>query len=277
MRYKLLGILAGSLICTSAFAAKSDFTGFYVGVRAGEMMAQAKVETHSSATFINQYDDDNQLAVNGSNNIWNNSLAGDLFFGYGKFVNNSNFYLGGEGFVQIAQPEGTLNMSAYHQEPNDDGDYETLTNSTETSLGTIGFGVDFRPGYLIDPQTLVYGRIGLAFNRETIDSRNNFDFYNVFDEITSKNTLNASHTRDAIGFRLGVGAERKICSKLSVTVDYVYTDYQTVSANGVGDVTTDYPGGGPLAIGTVPNGFVTDSNGSIATQTLMLGLKYNIA
>ncbi|MDX2164165.1 MAG: outer membrane beta-barrel protein [Gammaproteobacteria bacterium] len=276
MKLKVIGVLAGSLMCSTAFAAKSDFTGYYAGVRAGGMVTQAKVENNTSATFVNQYDSDNQLSVNGSNNVWNNSLAGDLFFGYGKFVNNSRFYLGGEGFVELANPEGTLAMSSYHQQPNDDDDRQTLSTNTTASLDHIGFGVDFRPGYLLDSRTLVYGRVGLAFNRETIDAKNTFTFYNIPDDITTNNTLNTSKTRDTIGIRLGFGAERRINSKLAVTVDYVYTDYGRVKVFGMGDVTTDYPGD-MLITSTVTNGFVNSSNGSLVTQTLMFGLKYNIA
>jgi len=273
MKFKLLGVIAGSLMCSTAFAAKSDFTGYYVGARAGEMITQTKIENNSSAMFENTYDSENVLAANSSNNVSNNSLAGDLFFGYGKFVNNSRFYLGGEGFIQVAQPEGTLNASSFHAQPGDDSDYETLSTSTETSLERVGFGVDFRPGYLLDNQTLVYGRLGLAFNRETVNAKNSFVFHDIDDDTTTTNTLNASRTDDTVGYRLGLGVERKVNSRLSMTVDYIYTNYKRVNVSGTGDVRTDFDGGSS----TVTNGFVNNANGSIATQEMLIGLKYNIA
>jgi opacity protein-like surface antigen len=272
MKLRLLVVAVGSLICTSAFAsANSNFDGFYAGGRVGGLATNAKIQNDSSATFINQYDDENQVNSSASNNIWNNSLAGDAFVGYGKRMNNSNFYLSGEVFAELGQPEATLNQSSYHQQPNDDEDNETLSTSSKVSLGHVGFGVDFRPGYLIDSNTLVYGRIGAVVNRETINSNDVFSFDDLQGEIITNNVLNASRTRDVVGVRFGLGAERRINSNLSATIDYVYTDYGRVSARGVGDINTTVDGDPD----TVPGGFLNNASGTLATQALMVGLKYN--
>jgi opacity protein-like surface antigen len=273
MKLKLVAIALGSLICTSAFAAHSSFSGFYAGVRVGGLSTDAKIQNDSSATFVNQYDSDNRLSSSGSNNLWNASVAGDAFFGYGQFVQHSNFYLGGEAYVEYGNPSATMNMSAYHQQPNDDADTETLNTRTEASLGHVGFGVDFRPGYLIDANTLVYGRIGAAFNRETVNSQDVFSFNDLQGEVVTNNVLDASKTRDTVGLRLGLGAEHRISRNLSATVDYIYTDYGRVNASGVGDIHTTVDGSPE----TVTGGFINNATGTLATQTLMLGLKYNIA
>ena len=273
MKLKLLVVAIGSLVCASAFAAtNSGFEGFYAGARVGGLSTNAKIENNSSATFVNQYDSDNQLNSSGSNNIWDSSVAGDLFAGYGQFMNNSNIYLGGEIFAELGDPGATMNQSSYHQQPNDDEDNETLNTRTETSLDHVGFGVDFRPGYLIDNNTLVYGRIGAVVNRETINSNDVFSFDDLQADVITNNVLNASRTRDVVGIRFGLGAERRINQNLSATVDYVYTDYGRVNAGAVGDVNTTDDGSPE----TVTGGFINNASGRLATQTLMIGLKYNI-
>lgn len=97
-------------------------------------------------------------------------------------------------------------------------------------------GLDFRPGYFIAPCTLLYGRIGVGYNKISIRTNlnNNFTQTSIFTVTPPPLTITAADIADVerhkkVGsFRLGFGLEQNICENLTIRADYVNTNYRHV-------------------------------------------------
>ncbi len=275
-------VLAASGMNVFARTNTSPFDGFYAGINAGAAFTTGKISNTSSATFINLFDNNNQLASSQSVNVASTQGGGSIFAGYGQMLGCSSFYLAGEIFGNTYQRESTLRDYAFHAEPDDDEDFESLTTRTKANLNNGEFGIDLRPGVLLlGNHTLLYGRVGVAFNKLHLNSDNDFSFTFLGSDppITTDSFLSESQTKSVSALRLGLGLESYICKNLALTVDYIYTSYGKINASNTGDVTTVIEGGPTLAQSSsdtfvVSDGLVNQSSANLNTQTVTLGIKY---
>lgn len=252
------------------------FNGYYGGVAGGVLRTESEISASATSTYANLFDDANQLALSQHEiTVHDYSGIGDIYLGFGHFVGDSKFYLAGEIFGNWADRENSLRNWAYHSQPNDDEDFESLATKTSLELRNGEYGVDIRPGYLIDTNTMVYGRIGVAFNELTNESTDTFSFTRhsqvLQSQATFDNTLSRSKEKHVSALRLGIGLEHKITDSLAVTADYIYTYYGKVNTSGISDTTTAGEDLDPILN---VDGLQVQSSGRVSTQAGMLGIKY---
>lgn len=277
----LLAVIISSPTCAMAYT--TLFNGYYGGVMGGIMQTDTQISASSSAAYNTFFFTDKELALAQSNvNVFKYSGAGAIYLGYGHFIPNSCFYLAGEIFGNWAVRNNALRNHAYHSDLDvffGDNHHESLTNLTSTKLRNSEFGIDIRPGFMMDTNTLLYGRIGLAFNKLTTKNTNDFAYTGllpVFPPLTTSHSfLNQSKTKNKTALRLGIGLEYHVAENLSVTADYIYTYYGKVNTSAVGDTTFNNGEDFDRAIPNfVKDGSTTQSSSRMYTQTAMLGLKY---
>lgn len=254
------------------------FNGFYGGIMGGVTQTNAVISSSASSTFANYYDDANVMSSSQTHvNMYNHTGIAALTLGFGHFFGDSKYYWAAEIFGDWAsRRNATLNNSAYHAEPSDDQDFSYLNTSTSVKILNAEYGADFRPGYQMDTNTLIYARFGVVFNRVINETTNDFIFTSTRQtpNVTFGTTLNQYHKQDTTtALRLGFGLERLVTNSLAVTADYIYTYYGRSRTAGVGNTLS---GGEDIAIEPVTNvdGLTAQSSGRIGTQTAMLGLKY---
>jgi len=266
--------------CVFATVPNPGFNGYYGGLGAGVMRTESKISTSATSSYENYYDDNNQLALSQSGvEVHKYTGTGALYVGFGHFINNSDFYLAGEIFANWAHRKNTLDNWAYHQSPDDDEDFESLSTATSVQLNNGEMGIDIRPGYLIDTNTMVYARLGLAFNKVKTTTGSTFSFTDMRSSPFSvyNSSLNQSNRHSKTGARIGIGLEHMVSDRLAVTADYIYTYYGKSNTTGVGNTTTIVNGGedGPETVQFINiDGLEAKSSGRISTQSAMLGIKY---
>jgi opacity protein-like surface antigen len=268
---------------TCAMAYNTLFNGYYGGVMGGIMQTDTQISADSSAEFNTFFSTDKTIAMAQRNvNVFKYTGTGAIYLGYGHFIPNSCFYLAGEIFGNWAARNNALRNAAY--QANLGGSifeqyYVSLTGLTSSKLRRSEFGIDIRPGFMMDTNTLLYGRIGLAFNKLTTTNTNDFAFTGLAPLLpaltTSHSYLNQSKTKNKTALRLGLGLEYHVADNLSVTADYIYTYYGKVNTSAVGDTTfnngEDFD---TFITNFVEDGAVAHSSTRMYTQTAMLGLKY---
>ena len=146
----------------------------------------------------------------------------------------------------------------------DDVDSQDITTTTISKLQNGEFGADFRPGFMMDTNTMLYGRIGVAFNRATLKTSNTFVFNNLGDSITYVSPFYKTKNHNAPALRLGIGLERHVSDSISITADYIYTYYGNVKTSVGGDTTSIMSGEDDNAVATTNiNGFVANTKSTI--------------
>lgn len=127
--------------------------------------------------------------------------------------------------------------------------------------------VDFKPGVFLSDHTLLYGRIGAAWNEATLTDHPDYNLINggvVVDQ-------SMSSSEDVVALRLGLGVEHRIYKQFTVFMDYTYTNYGDVSLENTNDVS------GILNPGNFPLDFAITHDieaGDMTKQVVMLGVNY---
>jgi len=147
-------------------------------------------------------------------------------------------------------------------------------------LKNTEYGFDIRPGFMMDTNTMLYGRIGVAMNHLNNRMDTNLIVQNTdpgfLPSLFFSNLSTANNKSVFPAFRLGVGIERAITDHLSITADYIYTYYGRVRTHGVTSTTGLFEDFGTLDVLPVvtENGLQAESSGHMTTQAGMLGIKY---
>lgn len=262
-RHSLLLLVGMATAATagSVFASHDDglFRGFYSSLSAGGVQTAAKIDTATSALVTVGVAE--SFATPLTSRDWNNSGTGALTLGYGDFIAN-NFHLAGEIFVNVARRHNSQNISSLVTEG---ADALALGTITSAKLRNWEYGVDLKPGYLYNPCSMVYARVGAAFNRLTVDSASALN--NVAGGAQADSFVSFSDDRSRAGLRLGLGLEHAMTPNLSFIADYIYTHYGRVSANGAADAFS--PGGATVALGLQDT-----ASARLHSQSATIGLKY---
>lgn len=258
---------------------RSTFNGFYVGGAAGGSFTTAEQTTSSSIIidFPNASGSHvfTNVPSNSSTDMKKNSGIGSLFVGYGYVW--QSLYLGGELFVNGSNynAENSQVISTTQFFSNSNQSYNAISNgNVQTKLSPVQYGVDFRPGILLNSSTLLYGRVGLAVADVTLDSNTTGGITYSFDNITDNFsfTLPTSVTDSKIAWRVGSGLEYHLNSCWALRADYAYTYYGNIN---VGDgqnknVTAINPSFGSGTLSVANNTKVK----SLANNAITLGLSY---
>lgn len=226
-------VIALSLISciTSAHAlfggrSQSDaFNGFYAGAAAGIASNMADVSVVSTVTGQGA-----PLAI-GNNESWDTyelNPWGELYAGWGcRFA--SCFYLGGRvgvNFSSFSQKNdtssGTLTFLTAEASVND---------VARTKLWVAEPTFDLKPGIVFCEKTMVFGIVGVAWNRHELDHESTFLLQVPGSvDVVEKTTFKGRKTRAAL--RVGLGLECMITRCVSLHASYVYTYYGKSSVTG---------------------------------------------
>ena len=220
----LLIICSRSLIAGGLGAVQMDsmtsFKGQYVGVGAGGVFPFYNTQVNTLITARLPF----LAEVNGKGDFSSNDGFGNIFLGYG-FVLNS-FYVGPEVYFSAGRrPNADLTIQALNTNPS-----ELLSTYTMAKLNSWEEGIDGRLGWLATPGTLLFVRLGAAFNNITVNS--NTTTYTNGTIVPETKLLNYKASKSLVGFRAGAGLEQKLTPRISVRADYVYTDYGSFSTHG---------------------------------------------
>jgi opacity protein-like surface antigen len=216
--------ILGSLFTSCAFASTSPFVGFYVTPGVGGITSHFQVSGNSaldsiiepSYTFFN---------LNNKGKMYANKIIPSIGAGYAFCWRN--FIIGIEGDVDFFYVLRTQRAS----QTMDNTDILQKTNIRVELRNSFEFL--FRPGWLMDPWTLLYAIIGPKWGnfRVVQSARLHEQFIPEYALqpviIDSKISNNRSHWKT--GFTVGVGIEQNIIGNLNASLEYAYTNYRTIS------------------------------------------------
>lgn len=257
-------LLALFILCWAPLAA---FEGFYVGGSMGGHLTEGAQAGSAHGTYdfggssVGVYPADLQQG------LFDHGIAGILYAGYGACFDC--FYMGAEGFLQFG--DATLQNTQRNSDFAGLDTIHDLSASVKGKTTCCQGGVDFLPGIVIDPVTLIYGRVGVSVARTSlkIDSVHS----GVESGLTPNNwnqSLKLSKGRTRAAFRAGAGLEQRLTPRISLRADYIYTDYGKLSLRGsLAGVTS----GGTAAPVTVSN----FDKLHIYDHAVLLGLNYRFS
>lgn len=271
-----LALSTACLVATSSYAQSSAFEGYYVGARGGVLQSFANASTSSTATFFNTFGPGTTQTLataSGNTSLGRNFAEGDLFVGYGKKIDCTPFFLSGEIFLNEATRQNTVKSQALNSNSGfgtDDVD-ALLTSSTRAKLHSFEYGLDFKPGILLNPQTILYGRVGVSFNELDVSSSSSLLINDFESDVIASSPASFSSSQHVTGWRFGLGLEEYLCKCVSVTADYIYTTYGSGhGVSGTADVSN-------TAISDAITGMSMSGSGKISTQAFLVGIKYSFA
>lgn len=223
---------------TAAYA--GCFNGPYVGIAGGMVANSADMKFFSSGRFISEAiaeDGELESVVNilGDESRCKASeiaAIGELYAGWGcQFA--SRFYLGvrvGANFSRYdLRQSSAADLRLLSARADDTG---TLSDLIRTRLRTVEYTFDIKPGILVSSNTMLFGVLGVAFNKGQMDASSQFTGNLVangtgivfLERDLGHIDIHDQKTRGAL--RLGFGLEQKVSKCLSLNLTYVYTIYR---------------------------------------------------
>ncbi len=225
------------------------FDGFYVGASVGESITNVTQDQRSLADFNNP----NNFGISGPIALkTDNAFKGAFFVGYGQCWDS--LYLGAEAFVDLSQYKNRNSAESLIYQ----GFPRKNQINTHSTLSSLQYGIDLRPGVILTPQSMLYGRVGVAFSDLTLNTEAQFRNSNI-----QGVNLPLSEEKDVAALRLGAGLEQHLCPRLNLRLDYIYSYYGRISAGAA------IRGPGTLTL-------ESDTNIKVYNNTFMLGMSYLI-
>lgn len=212
-----LGVFVSA--CTSLLG----FNGFYVGGHLGGELLDGRQPGMGFGSLTTAAQ--NIYTSNHNTDYFDERLTADLCAGLGWRYRC--IYAGFEIFGKYARHHVDEVYQSNHIFPAEPAS-EGIFGHNNAVLGSWQYGIDFRPGILLTPQTLFYGRIGVTstkikFNthitNELVESATTFD-------------VSSSDSQHKHGhyLRCGLGMEQFLTPHLAVRWDYIFTNYRSLSA-----------------------------------------------
>lgn len=302
MKKTLLAVIPMTCLSVSANSeAGSRFNGVHAGIQGGIVNSFANVDSLSNAAFsttiqnttvvtttssgisttVTKSANNQTLAAQADNHSRHNFAAGALNIGFGSQLPDSPLYLGGDLIINYAKRNSSA--SASNARANNVvstissgdttttiniNDNEVLNTQAKVKLNSLELDADLKAGIIVNPETMIYVKLGAAFNRLSIDSNSTLVINDAYGNPTySNNALNLSQDKNVIGFRAGLGGECFLAESMTASIDYVYTWYGSHSLNGSGNILN-------TSNATSTNTFTNHTSANIRTQSLMLGINY---
>ena len=251
----------------------APFNGIYTIYSLGSSYASSH-EKLSHSVNIELVDDVLSFSktLNSSTTQVNNSLVGILGTGYGRTWDR--LYLGAE----IAFTGSTYQMTSFTNHSLQ-GTVALITLNTNTDIQTqtkispVQFTFTLRPGFLLRPQTLLFGRVGGTVTSVSMQSTINTTGKAIVPILSYQQDFPSSSFTDGISRKrivphIGGGLEQKINQRWAVRFEYLYTDYGRLQSSTM--KTTDLFLLNRIPVGTY---HVTTTNKvKIIEQTVLLGL-----
>ena len=156
--------------------------------------------------------------------------------------------------------------------------YYTLNNNWQvnTKLSPFQFGLDIRPGFLIKPDMLIFGRVGFASATltESVYWSGVANYSNGGAVSNLPFTVNNQIKNNKIALRLGGGLEYYFQPGWSVRMDYTYENYGSISSSN--KINKTVMGTLPFGEGTL--GISNNVNiKTISNNSVMIGISHYFA
>lgn len=264
----------------------SPFGGFYTGGAVGGLFTSAR-ESRTTDLTVSFVEDvprlPRSLQAPASYTLQNaqrkNTIAVNLYTGYGCAW--EDVYMGLEAFINRTDYKRRSRASLSATEINsatgtnrlDASFSDTLLLSTR--LAPSELGIDVRPGFFLTPCTLLYGRLGVAYNKLTLHADTNPSVMVTVPLTTGTPIVGrdfASKHKKVGALRLGIGLEQSLCENFSIRADYINTHYRGIKIRTPGN--TDIPildlNGGITQLST----HTTAQISSFFNNAVTLGMSY---
>ncbi len=283
MKKQALFIIPAIMAASAATA--GGFDGFYVGAGIGDSVTVGSTNVNGSHTITNPAGTVVRSgSVSGRGAIKKETFAGELFAGYGW--NCDCWYLGGEIYVKGFGKHGGRNVISRSSTdvvttPGGAFPVGTVINTSETAgvharMRSAEWGIDFRPGWLIGECTMLYGRVGAAWNRTHIETFRSLSFSTSTGATGSFSSADSfGRKRSRTSLRLGAGLEHKFMECWSIRADWVYTDFRHNrhdGNDGSSSGSRTIPAGAPFAGSVIKAS--ANGHSRLHNHTMMLGLSY---
>lgn len=262
-----LAIWSTALLCLSTQTAManpemSPFGGFYLGGEIGGALGSARdgSTTNLSASFAEilarppgrTLDASAQFNLQGAHK--KNRLAVGIYAGYGCAW--EDMYLGLEASLNRTDYRGRTHRASFRAMEHtsspitifrlDASASDSIT--LKTRLAPTEPAIDFRPGLFLTPCTMLYGRLGIGYNKIHLQVDTNPSVIIISPTIIGTPIANVdsrSKNKKVSALRLGIGFEQNICECISIRADYVNTNYRGVRVKtpGISSTVTGVNGG----------------------------------
>ena len=265
------GVIVCCLLPTAmAFSMPSSpFNGYYVGAEFGESLAYANQTIQNNVDLqFSGFSFISHQPFNIQSSMVTSAASGALFVGHGHVWNR--FYLGGE--LALSNSYYKMSSSADSGIIRNVENFITISGhesvNTTANVSPTQLGVFLRPGVMLTPTSLLYGRVGTSVVNVRYNTTN-VALKTLSQSGTSIDfpiTLKTNKTINRAAFQIGTGLEQAINDKLTVRLDYLYSYYGTIQPSAEQSTTIDT--------------FFLTSNGTqsvgLHDQSIMLGLAYHM-
>jgi len=207
-------VIAGSLLTSCAFA--NPFAGAYVTGALGGISTDFHIKGNANITVPGE---GNILNVPNNSNVYANNILGTIGLGYAYGCRD--FILGIQGDVNFFNTNRTQTGTF-----SEIGGLISLNSNLKAQLKN-SLDILFRPGWLMDPSTLLYGLIGASFGNFQVSQSASFQ-ENTGGLLINSNT-GSSESAWRTGFTVGLGVQQYIWKNISAALEYSYTDYGSLS------------------------------------------------
>ncbi len=238
------------------------FEGLYLGAGGGISATKGRQQGDVTSFVITGSGNNIFSSPDLSTDILGGCGAGVFYAGYGRHC--GIFYGGIEGFVHYANSHTKATRENLNTLTDEPGSFNTVDRS-DIKIGPWGGGIDGRPGLLLSPGTLLYGRVGFNYTQVKLNSEIlNFGF-RMSNAPWSIPIADSKRTNRCY-LRLGGGLEQLLSNRLALRFDYVYTDYGSISF--AGNTTATLPA-------STVSVFLSESKKvNLRNHELVLGLTY---
>lgn len=206
------------------------FTGFIIGAGGGVALDQTIVRSNStSTTQTGAAPRFNMTPVDALYKVPMTRGLGTVFFGYGyQFAHR--FYIGAVVTGTFIHHQWQVNDFRYDENIATSGLNENIRYNTIISLNKAEAAIDLTPGIALNSDTLLYFRVGAAFNKIRLNGAETASDSSGAAPLEGA-ALTFSRTIGATSFlRLGAGVQYNLLSNLSLRFDYIYTNYGSISS-----------------------------------------------
>lgn len=263
-----LPLLVLSTLPLAALAHESHYhSGFYMGGGLGGSQYVADFDNDINVNYGDAYGDPQSVSTPDHSQLQEYGAVGQFQVGYAYF--HGAFFIAGEFGLNVnstiynfEQDLTVNNVGSYV-----DTYYVTLASNPELEFNNIEPTLDIKPGFRMTPNSLIYLRFGMAYNELELKNQINF-----IDNIVGPDaqyyakSLKISDSDSGLFFRMGVGVEQKFSDKVAVSLDYIHTNYGSVTASGV----TNTPAFG----GDVINGFTASQSVDVKRDDVLFTVNY---
>jgi opacity protein-like surface antigen len=174
-----------------------------------------------------------------NSDIGDTAFGGGLFVGYGKVLNNSKFYVGGEAYARYAHDttHTTTTQNELFYVGGEDVDPENAPTASADMSSSIdvksdwSYGAALKLGYVVTPKTMIYVLLGAEYSKFKVDASHSLDDATEFpttDVDFGGLTDSYSYDENKVAFVPGVGIETMLTDKLSLKAEYTYADYGSI-------------------------------------------------